>query len=215
MTKPNNLICTLVIFIICLFSCNQKTDTSKNESQNTENNMIAENSDFPVIRAECSGFKKYEKTKELFDDGTALGFKITYKNNTPNKITNFKLIYFLEAKYEDGTTLYFPSQESDGKYKDDKDFEERFSNNFNINLELDKNEIWIPKTEREFKFDVFYFKWIGQTNGFKDKMFERTPTELNLITRYTATSIDGEYTNTTSDDVLKFWKDYQKEIGLR
>ena len=81
-----------------------------------------------------------------------------------------------------------------------------------LSYDFCQSESWKPNTEKK----VYHFK-INKINDYNlsKELFKRTPQTLEFVYDYEAISVDGEYRNQNSFDILNYWIDYQKEIGLR
>ena len=137
------------------------------------------------------------------------------KNNTSNKITNFKFQYYIKAIFDNGEEMYFPNtllkrhnNGEDVTY----DNELLLENSSFLLSPLVIDEIWQPETTKELNYVVGQYMPKG---NFIKEIFNRTPESLTVIYRYNAISIDKEYNSFGYYDILDYWKKYQTEIGLR
>jgi hypothetical protein len=225
--KPmNKYIKTKIIglaIIFVLLSCNKngKTKDISSDSTAVEIDSTAYNSEnsnkiaeekiyFPATELIGLGFKHIDN---YLYEGPSLVVDIKLKNDTGNKITMFKMKYFMEILFEDNTILYSPMFYQ----ADTTPADETIWNNGNVlDVAIAEDDIWLPKTERVFhlvNFGTYAPGWYKR--NFAKSIFERTPKSVSLLTKYNATSVDGEYSNANKIDLLEYWKAYQAEINLR
>lgn len=231
----------ILSFLVCLsFSCKHKPDANTidhgvEKDTATVNKVPANTEDFSIKfkSLEIKQFEKkffkdfivnshadaekddkfyrdFESDFEIVADKTFFCTTLAIQNNTPNKITSFKLTYFLKAIYADGKTEYWPP-------KDDTSEESMLDNDYSNGLDSVKQKnIWSPNEIREYyisSYDGGIFYVPG--TSISKKAFERTPKNFTLMIKYKGISVDGEYTQIFSYDILDSWKEYQSELGLR
>lgn len=228
---------TLLILVCICFSCKQSSKMESGNEQEISTEMadtisaeqepeIIEDFSIEFKSLEIKQFEKQfvrdfilkynEREYSSLEDEVDYVMKtphfcttLVMQNNTPNKITSFKLSYILKAVYADGETEYWP-------YKYEAS-EESMLNNYLINelVSIKKDEIWKPNEIREY-----YLTGTGMNCDvpgvfISKSTFERTPTNFTMLLKYKGISVDGEYTQILSYDVLDSWKKYQTELGLR
>ncbi len=200
----------LFIILLLSFSCVDKNKSIKDE----QSAQVMEDSDFPVISINYAEFKT--GIPKILDDGPSFTASITLKNNTSNNITKFEIDYYLKAIFKDNEIYYYPTfwplEESD-----DLNAFDFTSNHFRYQQNSKKQPIWKPQEERTFDFIVYKNMRAagGGLSNFSNSVFERTPKSLVFSYRYKAISVDAEYENYYSYDILELWTDYQSQIGLR
>jgi len=134
---------------------------------------------------------------------------LVIKNNTANKMTSFKLSYILKAVYADGETEYWPYK---SKNSEESMLDKHLFNKFGS---VNQDKIWNPKEIREYYLIGDALSCDIPGTFISKKAFERTPVNFTLIVKYKGISVNGEYTQILSYDILDSWKAYQKELGLR
>ena len=155
-------------------------------------------------------YQDIERDFEIVGDKTFFCTTLVIQNNTPNKITSFKLTYFLKAIYADGKTEYWPYGD---KTSEENMLDDDYSNGF---YSVKQKDIWSPNEIREYYISSYeggIFNVPGRS--ISKKAFERTPTNFTLMIKYKGISVDGEYTQIFSYDILDSWKEYQTKLGLR
>ncbi len=198
----------LITMILLQISCN---NTKKEDSQNSENteNISEENLNveevvkdaFPLININNVGFKNLD-TYGSKSDGPTFTTDLVFKNNTKNKINKFLFKYIIRATFENGEVLNLPIGVND----------EGLNSLYAPSWDFCTKEVWSPNSEKKM-----YGFTINKINGYNlsKELFKRTPETLEFIYSYEAISVDNEFRNESSFDILKYWKDYQTEIGLR
>ncbi len=206
----------LAIFPLLLFSCKNK-DNIKNvetdkaiierEIDSSSVNISKEDKeDFPIVSTNIIGFENH---KEFDGTGPSFKAKLTFKNNTLEKINTFKLRCYIEIKFKDGKYYYAPMDHDERTERENNYFEHSFEVAGSF---MKKGDIWLPNETKEFK--ILVQGRIGGYN-FANSFFERTPESLIFVYKYTAIGIDNEYTKIVGNDIMEFWKDYQIKINLR
>lgn len=168
----------------------------------SENNK--ENNNYSSLDSEANYVTENERAIYFCTD-------VNIQNNTPHKITSFKIKYIIKAIFADGETIYSPfifaSQENEGDLLDNG-----LWNDFGT---VKEDKIWKPKEIREYYLMSKGMNVYIPGTFFAKKDFERTPESLTLIIKYKAISIDKEYINIISYDILDSWKEYQTKLSLR
>lgn len=200
----------LIILFILSYSCVNKEKTI-NQEQSEE---IIEDSDFPVVSVNYAEFKT--NIPKILDDGPSFTASITFKNNTTNNITKFEIDYYIKGIFKDNEIYYYPTFWPNEESDDLNAFD--FTRNyFAYQQNNKKSPIWKPQEERTYDFIVYKNERAAGSgiSNFYNSVFERTPTSLIFAYRYKAISVDAEYENYYSYDILELWTDYQSKIGLR
>lgn len=141
---------------------------------------------------------------------------ITLTNNTNQRISSFHLqgCIHLEFQGEKSVNVYYPNNSlSDISSLDEyTGFVDAIGTK---KISLDKK--WNPKEEKQFRFVIAecHNRFLDRDFGFSDKWFERTPIIAELIYKYKAIGIDGEFEDIIKIDILDDWKAYQTKLGLR
>lgn len=231
----------ILSFLVCLsFSCKHKPDADfidngieQDTTKEATVNVVPEDiENFPIKSFTSLEIKQFEK-KSLRDfllshvdkdsdsydnienvvdgvgDSPYFCTTLDIQNNTPNKITSFMFSYILKAVYADGEIEYWP-------YKYEASEESMLDNHLiNDFGSVKQDDIWNPKEIREYYL-------LGDALGcdvpgtfISKKAFERTPTNFTILIKYKGISVDGEYTQIFSYDILDSWKEYQTKLGLR
>lgn len=211
----------IVVFLSCLItiSCNKNNSTNnksegkiENYSENETTESELKKEDFPIEDLKIN-FKHYKEYGNI--DGPSMEMSFILKNNTANKITNFKFQYYIKAIFDNGEEMYFPNTllKKQNNGQDVTHDDELLLNNSSLLLStLEINEIWQPQTTKELNYVVGQYMPKG---NFIKEIFNRTPQSLSVVYRYNAISIDQEYNYFGNYDILEHWKKYQTEIGLR
>lgn len=154
---------------------------------------------------------KAEEFAEYVGDKPFLCTNLVIQNNTPNKITSFELTYILKAIYADGKTEYWPRHNAESE---ESMLDNQYLNKF---VSVKQKDIWNPNEIREYNIRSFDEGGGNSLPGqfISKSVFERTPTNFTLIIKYKGISVDGEYTQIFSYDILDSWKEYQTKLGLR
>lgn len=230
----------ILLILVCMcFSCKQSSKIGSGNEQEipteTADTISAEepeiNEDFSIKfksleikQFEKNSFREFllshvDKNSDSYDnienvvdyvrDSPYFRTTLAIQNNTPNKITSFKLSYILKAVYADEKTEYWPYGY---EASEESMLDNRLINRFGS---VKQDEIWNPNEIREYYL-------LGDAVGcdvpgtfISKSVFERTPTNFTLIIKYKGISVDGEYTQILSYDILDSWKEYQTKLGLR
>ena len=132
-----------------------------------------------------------------------LNFNVDIKNETPNRITKFDMEEYIEVDFQGSEpkrkieiTMDSPSP---GKNKEESGY----------------CILWQPYSVHKLNFICYG----SQIHSYYDKLsldyFERTPVHCDIVFKYKAISVDGEYNDEFRYDILDKWKEFQTVLGLR
>lgn len=230
MKKSNLIIVALallffsVILILAFFNTkkqNEKKSTPEEEVSTLDTSPIKyvntyeshfQNREYKVVR-----YPDDEANKVSYQIiGVTFIHKFTLLNNTDQQISTFNLIGCLHIEFNGETScrIYFPcGHYRYEKFDDYTEFEGAYSTN---NTSITRK--WYPKEEKQLEFILcseHAHSWGETLVGFDVSDFERTPVIAELIYKYKAIGIDGEYEDVVRIDILDKWKEFQTKLGFR
>lgn len=194
-----------VFLLFIVLGCSSKQ--SENISKLNLNDKISMSANFPIDDIWAIGFNDMNDTREGKD--ASFTVNLVLKNNTENNLSSFEARYFIEALYQDGDILYYPTR---GFYPHEKEEPSIIFDDYGIvTSTLHDNELWKSKSTHLF---TSFITW-SFGDFFTEDMFKRTPKSLTLYIQFRGISIEKEYLEIYKYDILDYWKDYQTELQLR
>ncbi len=195
-----------IFLFLVLLSCDNSSN-DKDSSSNDTNQDSTERGDFNILLIK-NNFTEYTNNIVIFR------LSLDIENRTLFKITNLKIIGFLELEFENEPMVFIPTplfDETEDEYiKGILPSDPDMRTDWAINL----NNPWLPNQKKTFNFTI-----PEQNNGLvadlQKTSFERTPQQAFLIISYNAISVDGEFNKTEKYDLIDQWKEFQTKLGLR
>ncbi len=227
------LFVTLTILIVLHVACNN----TNNQSKHIDTAIVSEkevnpiqDTNFPIRNFEKADFiqcdneisfskgKNYNTDKNLPKRKTYFLLAYTMSNNSQTLINDLRICASLKLRFKnENIYIYIPNGWFDeDSYDINKGLSfndaDPYSNLYDIIINA--TNPWIPNTNKKF---IFY---LGERSGqafigLDADLFTRTPEEAILLIKYHAVSVDGEFNNKVSYDIMDKWKAYQVRLGLR